>query len=274
MIKINKPAQVPITLRRRGITETQNYCNEVENNIPDFLSGRIKLAKAVSTVYGSDSVKRALINCHNGKCCYCERKRDRVEIDIEHYRPKHAFTENREDTVKQYPGYYWLAYNWENLFLSCKECNITWKKNSFPLSNPRSRSRWHDDNNIIENEEPLLVNPSDEPREHIRFNNDAPYPKTKEGQVTIEELGFLDSERVKLREARLEVFKNLKCYYNIVTGLTSAEEAGKTDLVEYIKNQFNVEEAKEYLKNAVLPTSEFSSMAKDFLSEYFENNNF
>ena len=94
MIKIDKPAQIPITLRKRGVTETQNDRNKVEQNHKEFLLGDKKLDEAISEVYGSDPVKRSLIACHNGKCCYCERKRDRVEIDVEHFRPKGAVTEN------------------------------------------------------------------------------------------------------------------------------------------------------------------------------------
>lgn len=62
------------------------------------------------------------------KCCYCERKRDlKREADVEHFRPK-----SRIDGVNG-PGYYWLAYEWENLFFCCRACNQDFKKSAFPL---------------------------------------------------------------------------------------------------------------------------------------------
>lgn len=266
MIKINKPAQIPITLRNRGITETQNDCNRVEQDHGAFLLGDEKLDDAISTVYGSNPVKRSLIACHKGKCCYCERKRDRVEIDVEHFRPKRSVTEDCEDNKKKYPGYYWLAYDWQNLFLSCKGCNITWKGTSFPLSNRNNRSRWHNDINTVENEEPLLVNPSDEPRNHIRFNDDAPYPIDEIGLVTIQEIGLL--ERLELREARATTLKHLRKSFYLVESLRLAITLNKTDVMDHIRNHQNIEEAISDIETAILPSSEFSSMAIDFLNGY------
>ena len=266
MIKIDKPAQIPITLRKRGIIETRNDCTKVETNHEAFLLGDEKLDKAISDVYGSNSVKNSLIACHNGKCCYCERKRDRVEIDVEHFRPKRSVTENREDKEKKYPGYYWLAYNWQNLFLSCKGCNITWKGTSFPLSNRNNRSRWHNDINTVQDENPLLVNPSDEPRNHIRFNDDAPYPLDNIGLATIRGLGLL--ERVELREARMKALKELKKSFSIVETLRIAVEKNKTEEIKFIRNNFDVEGAIVDIETAILPIAEFSSMAIDFLNGY------
>lgn len=266
MIKINKPVQIPITLRARGVVETQNDCDIVGANHGDFLSGDEKLRDPISEVYGSIPVKRDLVNSHNGKCCYCERSRDKVEVDVEHFRPKRAVAENREDTVKLYPGYYWLAYNWDNLFLSCKGCNQTWKKCSFPLSNPANRSRWHNDVNTVENELPLLANPAEEPREHIRFDNEAPRPIDEIGQVTIRELGLL--ERSELEEARLKVLKNLRKAKALIECLKSALALNKTETIEHLIEHQDMEEAITDIETATLPSSEFTSMALDFLNGY------
>lgn len=266
MIKINKPAQIPITLRARGVVETQNDCSIVGANHEDFLSGDEKLSDPISEVYGSIPVKRDLLASHNGKCCYCERSRDKVEVDVEHFRPKRAVTENREDTVKQYPGYYWLAYSWDNLFLSCKGCNQTWKKNSFPLSNHDSRSRWHNDVNTVEKEVPLLANPAEEPRNHIRFDDEAPRPIDEIGQVTIRELGLL--VRPELEEARLKVWKNLRKAKALIESLRIALALNKTETIEHLVVHQDIEEAISDIETATLPSSEFSSMAMDFLNGY------
>ena len=77
---------------------------------------------------------------HNGRCCYCERLRDGTrESDIEHFRPK---TEVAEKSPKRL-GYWWLAYEWVNLFFSCKMCNEQHKKTHFPVRGTRATSPDH-----------------------------------------------------------------------------------------------------------------------------------
>lgn len=85
--------------------------------------------------YSHLDIRRPLWEWQSGNCCYCERRRDlRREPDVEHFRPK-----ARIDGVLG-PGYWWLAYEWTNLFFACKTCNQEFKKNAFPLeSGPRAR---------------------------------------------------------------------------------------------------------------------------------------
>ena len=72
-----------------------------------------------SAVYGHDEVRKALEALFGRKCAYCEISIARMDWDIEHFRPKGRIAEREED----HPGYYWLAYTWENLFPSCTWCN-------------------------------------------------------------------------------------------------------------------------------------------------------
>src|SRR5687768_16401150 len=66
-------------------------------------------------IWGLKPVREALWNMQGKKCCYCERYRDEVlESDIEHFRPKAGI-----QGVKA-GGYWWLAYEWNNLFFSCR----------------------------------------------------------------------------------------------------------------------------------------------------------
>jgi hypothetical protein len=51
------------------------------------------------------------------------------------FRPKGGWVQNDGDALTQ-PGYYWLAYEWSNLLISCQLCNQEFKKNRFPLLNP------------------------------------------------------------------------------------------------------------------------------------------
>ena len=71
-----------------------------------------------NAIYGSDEVRAALEELFSFKCAYCESSLGESGWDVEHFRPKGRVAENRE-----HPGYYWLAYAWENLYPSCVHCN-------------------------------------------------------------------------------------------------------------------------------------------------------
>lgn len=68
--------------------------------------------------YKHKDIKDALMTLYHGKCAYCETYDPSPHI--EHYRPKRG-------------GYYWLAYSWDNLILSCSQCNIR-KRDQFPIA--------------------------------------------------------------------------------------------------------------------------------------------
>lgn len=52
---------------------------------------------------------------------------------VEHFRPKGGWRQSPGQPIEQ-PGYYWLAYEWSNLFLACGPCNSRHKRNLFPLT--------------------------------------------------------------------------------------------------------------------------------------------
>jgi uncharacterized protein (TIGR02646 family) len=54
----------------------------------------------------------------HGKCWYVECKNPGTDDDIDHFRPKLGV---KEDLT--HPGYYWLAFDWTNLRLSCHRAN-------------------------------------------------------------------------------------------------------------------------------------------------------
>ena len=125
-------------------------------------SGELK-SKDFRALWSEAKVKKFLYESQYGKCCYCERKRDKIEVDVEHFRPK-AGVEEAED----HPGYWWLAYNWENLLIACKKCNQEYKKSKFPLL---GSERAYGENSDLAKEEPILINPLEEdPEEFIEYD--------------------------------------------------------------------------------------------------------
>jgi hypothetical protein len=113
------------------------------------------------------TLKHFLVYLFHGKCAYCEgRYRAGSPLDVEHYRPKAEVTLNRQrssivkivnhnDDEVTHPGYYWLAYDPQNLLLACEICNREEKKNQFPIRGPRACCP--DDS--LDDELPLLLNP-------------------------------------------------------------------------------------------------------------------
>ena len=99
---------------------------------------------------------------HN-KCWYIECKNPGTDDDIDHFRPKAAVKEEPD-----HPGYYWLAFEWTNLRLSCHHANrprtnaetgeTGGKSDHFPLIDPAMRA-WEPTDDV-RREEPALLDPT------------------------------------------------------------------------------------------------------------------
>lgn len=138
------------------------------------------------TVYKEAVVVKQLRKDFHDQCAYCEAKLDFATsyFPVEHYRPKSAY-KKIGDKENKYPGYWWLAYDWSNLLLSCQVCN-TYKSTYFPLANESKRDI---PNKKIEDEEPLILSPVDDnPYEHIVFRCEYALAKdsSPKGQTTID----------------------------------------------------------------------------------------
>ena len=110
--------------------------------------------------YAHATVKEALRTAQHDKCAFCESKVSHVSPgDVEHFRPKAGYRQLRRGPLQR-PGYYWLAYAWENLLFVCELCNQREKGSWFPLEkgSKRARSPKH----RLANERALFVDPSRE----------------------------------------------------------------------------------------------------------------
>lgn len=198
----HKNTQAPAVLRQEGPAETQKLINAVVggNDSPE-----------IAPLYRHPDVKDQLRSDQNGKCAYCERKFNGDYGTVEHYRPKGGWQQERGDRLEK-PGYYWLAYEWSNLLYSCDECNTSFKKNLFPLTDPTSRDIVNRD---ISKEQPLLVNPTiEDPGLYIAFRREIAVPRiidaveSEKGQTTIDLLGL--NSRLALKQARRAAFFEVK----------------------------------------------------------------
>ncbi|WP_394795777.1 hypothetical protein [Armatimonas sp.] len=164
MIRITKTVSWPEKLALDGVDEMLRLCTRYESGEREFEFDK--------NLYGHASVKIALVEDQHGKCCFCERIVG-SDSDVEHFRPKRAVCQESErDMLK--PGYYWLAYDWENLFLCCRSCNQRFKRSYFPLQDKDRRARSHADD--LTQESPLFIHPEhDDPEQLIGWHNEVPY---------------------------------------------------------------------------------------------------
>ena len=211
MIHLDRPDDAPPVLLNRGNTATQQDCQAYVRSQAAYDSGEMKF-DINENIYGSRQVRCALSTLQHDKCCYCESKPSPTSTGrIDHFRPKGAVRQDKASN-RLYPGYYWLAYRWDNLVLACETCNRR-KSDYFPLEEPGQRALNHLD--LLDRESPLLLNPYAEPdlSEHLTFNESACEPATERGRVTVTVLGL---NRPGLQEERHCVLSQLKFLCDVV----------------------------------------------------------
>lgn len=250
MIRIERPLEPPEILQTRGERKTRENCEVYDRRPENFRDGSEKF-EFDNGIYGHRSVKDALLRAQHEKCCYCESRFGATSYGaVEHFRPKGS-VQQRHNRSMRYPGYYWLAYTWTNLFVSCDRCNTTHKRSRFPLADESSRAQSHHDD--VDAEQPLFVDPAQEdPRQHIRFRGAAVVSITARGKETIEGMGL---RRPALEEARREKLDNLRVFRYIVE-ISELEGSIEAGLVEC---------ARKRLQEALEPSAEYSAMARDLL---------
>lgn len=155
------------------------------SNIPSSLDG-ITPPTSTSTIvpklYKGEDVKNQLIADQHSKCAYCECRLNGDFGHIEHFRPKAGYSIPPSNKLIT-PGYYWLAYEWSNLLLSCSTCNTSYKQNHFALEKESQRDIAHKN---ITNEISLLINPSiEDPSLYVEFHQHIIAPRLVGGMESI-----------------------------------------------------------------------------------------
>ena len=241
MIRVAKPEQAPAILRNRGQRTIEADRRAFENGERTFKFDR--------SIYGAKSVKNALIKAQHDKCAFCESQVSHIAYgDVEHYRPKAGVRQSDPDPLEQ-PGYYWLAYVWENLFFACQLCNQRFKKNLFPLANPAKRARSHLDDMAAE--QPLLIHPADdEPSALIGFREEMAFAIDDDPRAgtTIEVLGLNRDTMANHRRAHLTHFRLLR-----------------QALSELQPDSDVAREIRAHLEQATLPQGQYSSMVRTLI---------
>jgi len=247
MIKIDK-GPAPVSIEKAKAKYALKNNSEYLDHVEDYNSGKKKFN--FTAAYRSSSVKAKLMARQYSKCCFCEAKFVNDDAHVEHFRPKGMVVTVIDGQVS-YPGYYWLAYDWDNLFLCKSTTNSSVKLNYFPLIGDIQRNRNHMDNLF---ETPVLIDPSKEdPRQFIGFVQEEIVGLNERGKQNISLLGLRNPQ---LDEARRIYFRQL------------AEAKDAVDL--FVANNISLAEPAVNalvvsLRESVKPHSEFSSMAIDLL---------
>lgn len=272
MIKVNKSHIIPNYLKTRGLDEKiKDMCDFNCNPAPFINTARETPKKGFDNgIYGHREVKAQLKKDQFDKCCYCESKfTTNSPGDVEHFRPKARF---KIPGVKGYhkPAYYWLAYDWSNLFFSCEVCNREHKKEIFPLFNDSERAIPHLKNHFLNNEQPILICPTEDASNHIEFNMDTIRAKDTRGKVSILHYGL---KRKGLLDDRLSAYKRLKNIGHLKGDLNRVTQ----DIVDLINEKFEenytveslkeiFQENNEFIANSISNSGEFSLMVRTSFS--------
>jgi uncharacterized protein (TIGR02646 family) len=250
MIQIRK-LNAPAVLTNRGTLAAAKMHDEYARIPNAYRQGRRHFTFEGS-IYAHVSVKEALLLAQHDKCAFCESMITHISYgDIEHFRPKGAVRQHEFDPL-QYPGYYWLAYEWSNLFLSCQLCNQRFKRNCFPLRNPKHRARSHRGN--LNRESPLLIDPTGLPDQHLTFEGETAVARdnSEVGRVTIEVLGL---NRDELRKQRRERRKVLITLQKVQAQLLTATHPSP-EMLESLR------EIRTLLEAAITDYPEYAAMAR------------
>ena len=246
MIRIKKPKKVPEILRTQGTAKRAEMCDA-------FDKGEIKF-EFDNKIYGHETVKSVLKKSQHDKCFLCESKVTHISSgDVEHFRPKGGYRQSAKDTLQK-PGYFWLAYDWENLFFVCELCNRRFKKNLFPLLRSENRIKSYKIN--LSQEEPLFINPEIEnPEDFISFRGEIVFAidGNLRGKTTIEGAGL---DRVELESNRKTVLEKIRLIYNLANN--NPPSPLRDEAIVCLQEEFTSE------------THEYSSMIKAALVVKFK----
>jgi uncharacterized protein (TIGR02646 family) len=253
MIPVTK-GNAPSKLLAEGVVQKAALCQEFDLHSVAYKRNQKSFAFS-DQLYGHVTVRSALEMAQHGKCCYCEVviPKPYAPVHVEHYRPK-AYSQQELGSPRIYPGYYWLAYDWDNLFLSCLFCNSSNKRNLFPIGNQSKRALNHRSDIFMERSLILCPSGPENPRDHIEFYKEVPRGKTRRGKVTVAALGLSRSEH----EPRLTRYVELEDLRNEVLRWQNDPSVAAQHLVS---------KCRALLIRATQANAPWSAMAQDYLSK-------
>lgn len=239
--------------------------------------------------YKAFDVQSGLRTLFNNKCAYCEAE-VLDDIEVEHFRPKGAVTED-----PAHHGYWWLAHTWSNLLPSCGHCNkrrrqhiatedmteeqvlalqakkpkVSYgKMNQFPIAGRRASYSAQD----LTIEEPHLINPTEEdPEPFFKWSANGLYSivlaKPTDAQTSaraLSNISVFGLNRLRLVQSRTSRLNELR-YQRIQILDALRKDAAKPDSSDHLEVAIQKIEALKQLHGADKP---YTAMVKAFLDDF------
>jgi uncharacterized protein (TIGR02646 family) len=154
------------------------------------------------SLLADSSLRAALLKLFDGKCAYCESPLAKVEFDVDRFRPPRDAMD-QSNRVDDPDLYWWLAYDWENLYAACPACASA-KATRFPVRRKRAAPEARGPE--LDDEQRMLLDPcADEPEDELRFSADGTVAGvTERGAVSIEVFALNRRELVRARRSAAE----------------------------------------------------------------------
>lgn len=202
-----------------------------------------------------NETKLELTKLFNGKCAYCETSVLTTNFgEVNRFRPTGGSINLNGKFDPDH--YWWLAYEWFNLYLCCALCDRN-KASRFPVSSHRVKvpkgaraklgASWFPKDLL--SEKPLLLDPCErdfDPDKHLLFDVETGRVAglTERGNVTIE---IFDLNRTNLIEGRKRVLEKVEFW------------------VDYLVSTRKPEGIVEKLRAAQEPTSEYTAAQRQVI---------
>ena len=216
-------------------------------------------------VYG-ENVVRSLFELFSNRCAYCESMVTGASFVIDHFRPIRGTVHSPKRYSEDH--YWWLAYDWQNLNLSCAACHEA-KGPKFPIEGEPVEifADWEQ----LATEKRYLLNPClDDPAGHLfytRFGEiggSTPSGKTTVAVLELNRPGLVAARQAHLSEIRpmLDEFGQRARKWRGLSGVAGGRLKSELALIRSRPVQRLFEEAR-----AIARISAFPGMTLHFLRE-------
>ena len=154
------------------------------------------------SLLADSSLRAALLKLFDGKCAYCESPLVASVFDVDRFRPPRDAMD-MSNRIDDPDFYWWLAYDWENLYAACPACASA-KATRFPVRGKRAAPEVRGPE--LAEEHRLLLDPcADEPEDELRFAADGTVAGvTERGAVSVDVFALNRRDLVRARRSAAE----------------------------------------------------------------------
>jgi uncharacterized protein (TIGR02646 family) len=213
-------------------------------------------------------LKPFLAEISHGKCWYCESREKRSDNAVDHFRPKSRVAEN-----SAHPGYWWLAFQWQNYRYACTFCNSRrvdvetsgGKHDHFPLLDETQRAMDETSDTAVE--QPLLLDPTNRHDPDLLWfiDDGSAVPRYDEAEAPVSHqrarasIELYHFNHRDLLEARKQLFVHIRNLVNRGTKFFQREETA------YVVSRGDLVEVIDDLRGLLEDTQELSRAAKSMV---------